>query len=386
MRPVPRDRLPVVQTGPPPDYGALVATDDPATRVREASRRCATTVSGNPPGSPAQAFADLARVCEELGIDEWDSYGDGGAVERLEADLVERFGVEAAAYFPSGVMAQQAALRAHCDRAGSRRVAMPDLSHLLVHEDDGPRILHDLEVLFLTRGFEVATREKLDQVPGRLGAVLVELPLRDAGCLLPSWDELTDLSSACRERGVALHLDGARIWESQPWFDRPLADIAGLADSVYVSFYKGLGGLTGAALLGSAELVAEARVWRRRLGGTTFRATAEVVSALAGLRDRLPLVPQTVAWARQFAASLPAEIAVQPEEPQTNHFLVFAGGDADEVNERTAAAIEEHGVGLPAWSRSTQPGRIQAEVVVGPAALTLDPADMARLVGDLVAG
>lgn len=343
-------------------------------------------MSGQPPGSPGAAFAELARVCEELGIDEWDFYGDGGAVGRLEEDLVGRFGVAAAAYFPSGVMAQQAALRVHCDGAGARRVAMPDLSHLLVHEEDGPRILHDLEVVFLTRGFEAPTAGHLHAVPGRLGAVLVELPLRDAGCLLPTWDELAELSAACRARGVALHLDGARIWEAQPWFDRPLAEIVAQADTTYVSFYKGLGGLAGAALLGSAELVAEARVWRRRLGGTTYRATAEAVSALAGLRGRLPLVSRTVAWARELAAALPGTLAVQPSVPQTNQFLLYATGEADAVNERTAAAIEQHGIGLPAWTPTSQPGRIQAEVVVGPAALGLDAAEMALLVAGLVEG
>lgn len=171
------------------------------TRVRDAARRCESAVSGQSPGSPADVLTGLARACDELGIDAWDTYGDGGAVRRLEDDLVERFGVEAAAFFPSGVMAQQTALRVHCDRAGSRRVAMPDLSHLLVHEEDGPRVLHDLEVLFLTRGFEVPTAAHVAALPGRLGAVLVELPLRDAGCLLPTWDELRELSGACRERG-----------------------------------------------------------------------------------------------------------------------------------------------------------------------------------------
>jgi threonine aldolase len=363
-----------------------VTSEELVRRLRAAARECDAAVSGQASASPAAVFADLARACDELGIDEWDAYGDGGAVTRLEDDLRARFGVEAAAFFPSGVMAQQAALRVHCDRSGSRRVAMPDLSHLLVHEEDGPRILHDLEISFLTRGFEVPTAAHLAAVPGRLGAVLVELPLRDAGCLLPTWDELTELAAACRDRGVPLHLDGARIWESQPWFDRPLDEIAGMADSLYVSFYKGLAGLAGAALLGTHDVVAEARLWRRRLGGTIYRTTAEAVAALVGLRDRLPLVPATVAWARAFAEALPAGITAQPGTPQTNQFLLFAAGEADAVNGRTLAAVEEHRIGLPAWSGSREPGRIRTEVVVTPAALGLEPAAMADLLAGVVAG
>ena len=358
-------------------------TDLP-TRIMAASRACPAAVSWHTHHSPAETFAELARACDEFGIEEWDSYGERGAVQRLEAEVTALFEVEAAAYFPSGVMAQQAALRIHTDRAGSRRVVMPDLSHLLVHEEDGPRILHDLEISFLTQGFEVPAARHLEAIPGRIGAVLVELPLREAGCLLPAWDDLAALSAACRARGTALHFDGARIWESQPWFDRKLSEIAALADSLYVSFYKGLGGLSGAALLGRADFIAEARLWRRRLGGTIYRTTAEAVSALVGLRDRLPIVADTVAWARAFAAELPSCLIVQPEVPHTNQFKLYAVAPPDIVNERVLELIEKRQVGLPAWRATQEPGRISTEIVVSEAALGLDPAEMAALVGSAI--
>jgi threonine aldolase len=363
---------------------ASMPPDDLAARIRAASRSCTAAVSGPAFRSPAQVFDDLARACDELGIEDWDSYGERGPVERLEAELTALFGVEAAAFFPSGVMAQQAALRIHTDRAGSRRVAMPDLSHLLVHEEDGPRVLHDLEISFLTRGFETPTAQHVEAIPGRVGAVLVELPLRDAGCLLPTWDDLFALSEACRARGTALHFDGARIWESRSWFDRTLPEIAALADSLYVSFYKGLGGLSGAALLGPTGFIAEARLWRRRLGGTIFRTTAEAVSALLGLRDRLPIMADTVAWARAFAAELPSYVAVQPTPPHTNQFKLYAAGDADVVNERVLALVEERHISLPAWRAAQEAGRVSTEIFATDAALGLEPAEMAALVGSAI--
>ncbi|HEX3958401.1 MAG TPA: beta-eliminating lyase-related protein [Trebonia sp.] len=359
-------------------------SEDLVTRVRAASRACTAAASGHAFRSPAQAFEDLARACAELGIEGWDAYGEGGAVQRLETEVAKTFEVEAAAFFPSGVMAQQAALRIHADRAASRRVALPDLSHLLVHEEDGPRILHDLEICFLTQGRAAPAARHVEAIPGRIAAVLVELPLRDAGCLLPTWDDLVQLSEACRARGTALHFDGARIWESQPWFDRPLPEIAALADSLYISFYKGLGGLAGAALLGPADFVAEARIWRRRLGGTIYHMTAEAVSALVGLRDQLPLLGDAVAWARAFAAELPSSVTVQPGVPHTSQFMVYAAGDADIVNERVLALIEEHHIGLPTWHPAQEPGRIRAELIVTGAALGLDPAEMAALVASVI--
>jgi hypothetical protein len=113
--------------------------------------------------------------------------------------------------------------------------------------------------------------------------------------------------------------------------------------------------------------------------------TAEAVSALAGLHRQLPIVPDTVAWARAFAALLPSSVAVQPGVPHTNQFHVYAAGDADAVNERVLATIEERRVGLPAWHPAQEPGRICTEFAVTGAALALDPAEMAALVDAVVA-
>lgn len=359
---------------------------DLAERLRAAARACTRTVPGRVHRGPAETFDDLARACRELGVDEWDAYAERGAVPRLEAELIGLLGVEAAAWFPSGVMAQQVALRVWCDRAGTRRVAVPDLSHLLVHELDGPRILQGLEVEHLTTGPVVATADHLAAIPGRLAAVLAEVPLREAGCLVPTWDELAGLSTACRERGTRLHLDGARLWEAQPHLGRSLSEITALADSVYVSFYKGLGGLAGAALVGPADVVDEARRWRRRMGGTLYRSTPEVVSALVGLRDLLPLLPDTRRWAQALAAALPGHVAVVPEVPHTGTFLLYADGEADELNARLASYAEQHRLLLTSpWSPTDQPGRVRTEIAVADAALVLDPVETAGLIGDLVA-
>lgn len=362
-------------------------TDDLAVRLPKAYAAATETISWRRPADPATAFADLAAACADFGIDEWDLYGEHGAVERLEQELIRILGKPAAAYFPSGVMAQQTALRIHADRSGSRRVALPDLSHLLTHEEDGPRILQGLRFEFLTQGFQTPHVDQLKAIPGRLAAVLVELPLRDAGCLLPTFDELAELSAGCRERGIALHVDGARIWESQDHFGRPLSEIAELADSLYVSFYKGLGGLAGSALLGSEDLIAEAKLWRRRMGGTIYRNTAEVVSALVGLRDRLPLMADCVGWARMFAAALPAAITVQPSTPHTNQFLIFTGGDPTMINERLAAYVESSGraFGSP-WRSTPEPGRAVAELNIGDGALDLDPTEFAAVMAEIAVG
>jgi threonine aldolase len=348
-------------------------------RIRAAALGCLRSAVRDVRVSPADTLTALGVACAELGIDEWDRYGDGGAVTRLEEEVAELLGKPAAVFFVSGVMGQQAALRTWCERTGSRRVAIPDRSHLLVHEDDGPRLLHDFRFEHLTVGRRTATAADLRAVPSGLGAALVELPLRDAGCALPSWEELTELSAAARELGVPLHVDGARLWESQPHYDRPLAALAALADSVYVSFYKGLGGPAGAAVATDRDVADELRTWRRRMGGTLFRMTPYAVAALVGLRDLLPRMGEYAAWARAFAAELTAAgFRVTPDPPHTNTFLVFAEADVDAVNERLAAFMERELL-MPSspWRGSDVPGIAVTEMAVQSATLAFEPAAVA---------
>jgi threonine aldolase len=348
-------------------------------RLQEAIRACTSTVMWHPRSAPADLFAALAKDCERLGIDEWDTYADGGAVTLLEQQVAELLGRPAAVFFISGTMAQQSMLRVWCERMGSRRVAIQDLSHLLVHELDGPRLMHDLCFESLTVGRHTATGEDLRAMTPGLGAALVELPLRDAGCLLPPWEELVELSQTASELGVPLHVDGARLWEAQAHYGRPLAEIAGLADSVYVSFYKGLAGLSGAAVVGETDAMDELREWRQRMGGRLYRMTPYAVSALAGLRDRLPRMGEYLAWARDFAAELGAAgLRVHPEVPHINTFQVFADSPLPEVEERLASLMERELVQPSGgWRATDVPGVSMTEVSCYEAALAFEPATVA---------
>lgn len=357
-----------------------------ADRIRTLSRTCTSGVFGHAPSTPARDAVKLAQSYRTLGIDAYDVYGDGGAVERLEHEVAELFGKPAAVFFPSGVMAQQCVLRVWCERSGSFRVGIPDLSHLLMHEEDGPRLLHGFRFEHLTVGPHVATASDLPRLGPGLGAALVELPLREAGYLLPTWDELAELSATARETDVPLHADGARIWESQPHFGRSLAEIADLVDSMYVSFYKGLGALSGACVVGPDDVMSAARTWRRRMGGTLFHLTPYAVSALVGIRDSLPRMARYVAWAQQVAQALAASgFRVQPSPPQTNSFQVHVDGDTEQLNLALLAHLESTDEAVwPAWRESTTPGWSWTELVVHDQALDRDPEEVASVAARLV--
>ena len=213
----------------------------------------------------------------------------------------------------------------------------------------------------------------------------MELPLRDAGCLLPPWEELVELGEVARELGVPLHADGARIWESQPFYGRPLAEIAAVCDSMYVSFYKGLGGPAGAAVVGEQDAMDELRAWRQRMGGRLYRMTPYALPALLGLRDRLPRMGEYVAWARAFATELVAAgLRVNPEPPHINTFQVFARAPRTAVEERLAVFMERERIQpCGSWADTGVPGVCTTEFAAYDAALEHDPAKVAGWFAEL---
>ena len=323
-----------------------------------------------------------------------DMYGNG-VVEALEERTALLLGLEAAAFFPTGTMAQQVALRCWAGRTGDPTVALHGLSHPEVHERNAFSRVSGLRPVRVTSEPRPPTAAEVRDFEEPFGALMLELPLRDAGYVLPTWEELTEVVAAARERDAVVHFDGARLWETTAHFGRPLAAIAGLADSVYVSFYKSLGGFGGAALAGPRTLVEEARAWRHRYGGALFQQFPTALSALAGLERTLPRLPEQVAHARVVAAALREGFAaagvpwarVQPEVPHTHQFRVWLPYDAEVLGEAALRQGEETGVLLfaGAWDPAG-PGISVAEVGVGAAGLEWTPDDVRAAVADFVAG
>jgi threonine aldolase len=215
----------------------------------------------------------------------------------------------------------------------------------------------------------------LDACRQPLSSLLVELPIREAGGQLPSWDELEALQAAARARGMPLHLDGARLWECGPYYGKPYAEIVAGFDSVYVSVYKGIGGLAGAVLAGSEGFVAQARLWRRRMGGTLVHLSPLVASAALHFDQRLALMPAMVAGAKKLAAGLAglAALRVNPPLPATNLFHLYFDGDAGFVLELRDQIASETGCWLFDRVRPAEvPGWSLTEIYIGDRLLAAD--------------
>lgn len=343
-------------------------------------RACSRFLTHHYPVAPGEVLADLAAWTDPAL--EGDRYGAGPLIADFEAEVAALLGKEAALFLPSGTMAQPIALRIWADRAGRRAVAFHPTCHLELHEEGAYRVLHDLRGVLVGNRSQPITRADLDGVREPVAALLLELPQREIGGQLPSWEELEAQCAWARERGAALHLDGARLWECRPFYGRDYATIAGLFDSVYVSFYKTLGGIAGAVLAGPADLIAEARVWQRRQGGNLVRLFPYVLSARKALADRLGRIDAYVAHARAVAAALAAmpELALLPELPQTNLFHLFIRGEQEALERALLEVAADTGVWLFHPLRPCQlPGHWMTEWVVADAGLDVPPAETAEL-------
>src|SRR5215467_2564659 len=271
------------------------AEDAEITALRD---QCTKFLAGHGPMRAAEMLATIPSDCAV------DRYGEGGVVAELESEIAGLLAKEAALFLPSGTMAQQAVLRVHADRSGRRTVVFHPMCHLERHEGQAYRRLQQLVGRAAGDPNRLLTAEDLAGVAEPVAALLLELPQRDIGGQQPSWDELAAQCGWASQSGAAVHLDGARLWESAAGYGCSPAEVAALFDTVYVSFYKGIGALPGCCVAGPGEVMAEVREWRERMGGTLFYLWPNAASALTCLAARLPRMSEYLKHAKAIAAAL----------------------------------------------------------------------------------
>lgn len=253
-----------------------------------------------------------------------DLYGKGQVIEDFQKKMADLLGKENAVFFPSGTMAQQIALRIWCDEKGLKKVAYHPLSHLEIHEEDGLKELHNIESVFLTEQDQVIDLDDVLRMEEGVAAVLLELPQREIGGQLPSFETLEQISQHCRDQQIRLHLDGARLLEVLPYYKKTAAEVCALFDSVYLSLYKGIGGIAGAILAGDSDFIDQSKVWKRRHGGDLISLYPYIITADFYFNLRAGKMEQYFEEAKELAEGFNSccGISTLPAVPVSNMFHV----------------------------------------------------------------
>jgi threonine aldolase len=338
-------------------------------RRRELIRSCTRFLSGHGNIPAHEEMAEIADYCRTTGA-EADVYGTGEFLNGFEEELARLLGMEAAVFMPSGIMAQQIALRIWADRAASRKFGLHATSHLEVNEQLAYLHLHRLERVLLG---EKSAHYAAQDLEKPIASAVLELPYRRLGGVLPGWTELQAIKATARQQRIRLHLDGARLWESQPYYDRPLAEICRGFDSAYVSFYKGIGAITGSMLLGPADFIKDARIWQRRHGGNPYTLHPYAVSSKISFDKRRDRFPEYWRRAKSMARALAplGAVQVRPAEPQTPMMHVLLGGTIEMLSAKRDQIALRDRFWLGGILGSEAPGSALLEIAIGDAALSL---------------
>ncbi|WP_174733374.1 threonine aldolase family protein [Mesobacillus harenae] len=253
-----------------------------------------------------------------------DIYGKGKVIEEFQEKMAALLGKDQAVFFPSGTMAEQIALRIWCDDKGLQKVAYHPLSHLEIHEEDGLKELHKIETVLLADKSRVIELEDVEGMGEDIACLLLELPQREIGGQLPSYETLERISKYCSDKGIKLHLEGARLLEVLPYYQKSAAEICTLFDSVYISLYKGIGGIAGAILAGDRHFTEKSKVWKRRYGGDLISLYPYILSADYYYEMRSHKMQQYYEDAQELASHFNAvhTITTVPSIPVSNMFHV----------------------------------------------------------------
>jgi threonine aldolase len=300
--------------------------------VKPIDLRSDTVTQPTPPMRAAMMAAPLGD----------DVFGDDPTVNLLQQRIAERLGFEAALFVPSGTQGNLCAVLSHCQRGEEAIVGAEAHTYLyeaggsavfgsvqpqpIPHQSDGSLALEDIEAAIKPDDAHFA-RTRLLCLENTFHGKVLPLSYVEAATAL------------ARRRGLATHLDGARLFNAAVASGVSAREIAQHFDSVSVCFSKGLGAPVGSALCGSRDFIARAYRWRKMAGGAMRQSGLLAAAALYALDHQVERLAEDHAKAKRLADGLQSLPCVTVQPPQTNMVFVElarerAAGAVDRVRER----------------------------------------------------
>ena len=298
----------------------------------------------------------MRRAMAEADVGD-DVYGEDPTVNRLQERVAELLGKEAALFVPSGVMSNQIALKAHTQPGDE--VIVERESHVFNYESGAPGLLSGVQLHVLDGERGILTSEQVEaavrpgyywEAPTRL--VCLENTVNKAGGVVYPLREIRAVADVARRHGLALHLDGARLWNASAATDVPEADYAAPFDTVSVCLSKGLGAPVGSVLAGNADVIERAHRYRKLFGGGMRQVGILAAAGLYALEHHRPHLAEDHKKARRLAEGLAdlAAFRIDPGAVETNIVLF------DTVSESALdvlGRLGERGVGMVPFGPKT---------------------------------
>lgn len=259
-----------------------------------------------------------------------DVYGEDPTINLLQSRVANLLGKEAGLFVPSGTMSNQIAIKCHT-QPGDEIICEQDC-HLFNYEASGPAVNSFVmpRPIKGTRGVmplpDVIKAIRPDNIhAGRTTLITVENTHNRAGGAIYPLEEIIKLRQVAQERHIALHLDGARLWNAAVATGIPVAQWCQYFDSVSVCFSKGLGAPVGSVLCGTREFISRALRWRKILGGAMRQAGILAAACLYALDNNIERLKEDHTNARLLAEGLQRlpGLEVHPEEIQTNMVMIY---------------------------------------------------------------
>ena len=307
-----------------------------------------------------------------------DVFGEDPTINRLEAMSAERLGHEAGLFVVSGTMANLVALLAHCGRGDE--VILGDQAHTFFYEQGGSASLGGIHH-YAVHNQPDGTLQ-LAHIRAAVRADNVHFPRTRLICLenthnrcngTPLTVEYTNaVCDFAHQNGLRVHIDGARIFNAAVALGIEVSELARQADSVCFCLSKGLSAPVGSVLCGSERFIAEARRWRKAVGGGMRQGGVIAAAGIVALEEMVDRLAEDHANARMFAISIAdiAGIAIEPEKFQTN--IIYFDVVSPNIS---AAQLVEALLARGIQMLSLGPGRIRAVTHYG-----IDEADIDQTV------
>lgn len=282
-----------------------------------------------------------------------DVFGDDPTVNRLQERACAVFDKEAALWVPTGCMGNEIAVKVHTKPG--QEIVIEDRGHILNYELGAATVISGVTIRAV-KSADGSGHLKWDEIKPSLkidppyfqsatGLVCLENTHNFAGGSVMTAEACTDICARCHALDLPVHMDGARIFNAAVALNTTVANLTRYCDSVMFTLSKGLGAPAGSILLGSKEFIAEARVWRKRLGGGMRQVGILAAAGLIALEDGPERLHEDHENAKALAgglANVPG-IQIDPDRVVTN-IVIFEISQTGKTQEEIIESLAKNGV------------------------------------------